>query len=110
VLPGTFLKWFVTETPPRVPLYFRFIGELRAENDANKRFVLETETGKRLTVNDWFLSWLLPVDGNDRPRIAHRREAVRPVPVPDKPRAAGVPIEHTPPTVSNANWPRLFNK
>lgn len=75
MIPGTWLKHYITDSPTCPPMYFHFIGQLR--DGQGERFIVECAWGQRMEVNAAFLSWLAPVGAEESPRI------VRPRPVQD---------------------------
>lgn len=84
MIPGTWFKWYVTDTA--APIYFRLIGQMR-ETDSNEPvcYVIDSQWHQRLYVNDWFLHWLLPLDEGEEGRFVDTKKFV-PRAQPEKPK------------------------
>lgn len=87
MIPGTWLKWYITDTAQCRPIYFRFIGRMNP-NSKDTTYVIDSQWHQRLYVNEWFVRWLMPLSPGEVGKFVDEREF--------KPRSASEKPKHNP--------------
>jgi len=102
-MPGTWLKWYVTDSPTAQPIYFYFVGRLMYERASGESFdiendvetyVIDSQWNQRIYANEWFLHWLLPLDEGEEGKFIDSKPFT-PRAQPEKPKKN--PLASAPP-------------